>query len=45
MVTKAIKTLDTKGEDVSKDEIVNINHVDFCFRCVLFKPHLENLNP
>lgn len=45
MVTRAIRALDTKGKDVGKDEIVSINHLDFCFRCVPFKPHLENLNP
>ena len=40
-----MRILDTKDKDVGKDEIVSINHVNFCSRCVPFKPHLENLNP
>lgn len=39
LVTRTVRILDKKGE------ITGINHVYFWPRYVLFKPHLENLNP
>lgn len=45
MVVGAVRILETKDKDVGKDETVNINHLDFCFRCSPFKPRLGILNP